>query len=31
MYEVNLKDKQEGFSWREMLKQVMYTAGVQGR
>jgi dynein heavy chain len=31
LFEANLKDEQGGFSWRESLKQIMYTAGVQGR
>ncbi len=31
MFEANLKDEQGGFSWRQTIKQIMFTAGVQGR
>ena len=31
LFEANLKDNQSGFYWKDILKQIMYTAGVQGR
>ncbi|GFH30703.1 uncharacterized protein HaLaN_29602, partial [Haematococcus lacustris] len=29
-FEATLKDSQRGFNWRDMLKNVMHTAGVLG-
>ena len=31
LFEANLKDDQSGFYGKDILKQIMYTAGVQGR
>lgn len=31
LFEAALKDNQRGLNWRDMLKQMMHTAGVQGR
>lgn len=31
LFEANLKDGHVGIAWAEMLKQMLYTAGVQGR
>lgn len=31
VFEAGLKDGQRGLNWREMLKSMMHTAGVQGR
>ncbi len=31
LFEAKLKDKQLGFNWKELLKAIMYAAGVQGR